>query len=480
MGMKIFELNYDRGTICSSILHFGVGNFHRAHEAYYTNLLLAEPDQKNWGICGAMILDKDEKIFKELKKKDGCYGLTVFGCSGHDEYHQIGSLVELLWGAENPTAIIDKAAQPATKIISLTITEGGYNLDKKTRAFDFSNQDILYDLKFPDRPRTVFGYIAAGLRKRMTAKGGPLTILTCDNLPHNGDVCRNSILAFFEQADPKLYHWAKDNVSFPNSMVDRITPATLSEDIPRLQKKNGYEDQTPVYCEDFVQWVIEDNFPAGRPAWERAGVIFTEDVSDYESMKLGYVNSTHQMLSFPGFLAGYRRVNEAVEDIRIADYLRQYMALDVTPYLTPPPNIDFAEYQTTFMERLRNKAVSDQLSRLCFDAANKFPVYMMPTLNAMLKVNADMKRTAFFIAAYRLFLRRCADDRGIPYEVNDPGLVENDQILIHHDDPMNFLRLSCFSGVRLESSKSFVKWYLKHCRDIELKGMLAAMEGLLV
>ena len=479
MEIKTFDLEYERKGVTSGILHFGVGNFHRAHQAYYTNMLLSDPDQRSWGICGAMILDRDEDVFRGLSKQDGCYGLTVFGRSGNNEYHRIGALTELLWGGESAAAIIDKAADPGIKIISLTITEGGYNLDNKTGKFDFSNEDIIYDLKLPKKPRTVFGYIAAGLRKRAEANAGPLTILSCDNLVHNGNACRNAFLSFFQKADARLYNWAKENISFPNSMVDRITPATLADDILKLQAINGSEDLVPVYCEDFVQWVIEDDFLAGRPAWERAGAEFTDNVSKYESMKLGYVNSTHQMLSFPGFLAGYRKVDEAVSDKRIAAYLRQYMDEDVTPYLSSPPNTSLEEYKTIFMGRLKNEAVSDQLSRLCFDAANKFPVYMAPTITAMLDANADMKRIAFIIAAYRLYLRKGKDEKGVSYVVDDQGLTENDLTLAGSNEPLDFLNLSCFSGLRLSTSERFIKEYLESCRNIEAKGVLATIEGLL-
>ena len=402
MGIQTFELTYNRNEIIPGILHFGVGNFHRAHQEYYTNMLLADTDQKHWGICGAMILERDEFIFRDLKKQKCCYGLTIFGRKGQDEYRKIGSLVELLWGIEDSAAIIEKVASPQIKIITLTITEGGYNLDRKTRKFDFSNEDFLFDLKFPEKPHTVFGYIAAGLRRRMVTNAGSLTILSCDNLPHNGDVCRDALLSFLEKADPQLCNWVKDHVSFPNSMVDRITPATLADDITKLRVLNGHVDLVPVYCEDFVQWVIEDDFAAGRPAWERVGVEFTEDVSKYELMKLGLVNSTHQMLSFPGFLAGYRKVDEAVGDVRITTYLRQYMDLDVTPYISAPLNTNLEVYKSTFMERLANKTVSDQLSRLCYDAVNKIPVYMMPRANAMLNAGAEMKRVAFLVASYRV------------------------------------------------------------------------------
>ncbi len=481
MNLQMFDLTYDRSQITPGILHFGVGNFHRAHQAYYTNkLLAAEPDQKQWGICGAMILERDEKVFKGLKKQKCCYGLTVFGRTGNVEYHKIGSIVDVLWGIGNPAAIINKIADPNIRIITLTITEGGYNLDKKTNEFDFTNNDIIYDLQFPERPRTVFGYIAAGLRKRAETKVGPITILSCDNLLHNGHVCRKSVLAFIEKADKQLYGWVKDNVSFPNCMVDRITPATSAEDIHRLREISGQEDSVPVYCEDFVQWVIEDKFLAGRPAWERVGVEFTDDVTKYEAMKLGFVNSTHLMLSVPGFLAGYRLVDEALSNTTIETYLKQYMDLDVTPYLTPPPNTDFEIYKTTFIERMKNKNVSDQVARLCFDFANKFPVFSKPIFKAILEADADTRRIAFVTASYRLYLRRGIDDKGVPYEVNDPGLSDRDQDLIKSDNPLDFLNLSCFADVDLSLSKQFVDWYLKWYKRIEEKGILNTMEELLV
>ena len=479
MSMEHFEINYDRKQARAGILHFGVGNFHRAHQAYYTNLLLAHPDQSNWGICGAMILERDEKIYQGLLNQDCTYGLTVFGRTGKNEHHQIGSIVELLWGWQNPTAIISKVADPDIKIITLTITEGGYNLAKETHDFDFSNADIIHDLALPAKPKTVFGYIAAGLRKRMADGAGAITILTCDNLPHNGKVCRNSFLSFFEKADPELFAWAQKNTSFPCTMVDRITPATVESDIKKLENLTGKSDLVPVYCEDFVQWVIEDDFIAGRPEWERVGVEFTDDVALYENMKLGYVNSTHLMLSFPGFMAGYRKVNEAVEDNRIATYLRQYMDLDVTPYMVAPPNTDIKEYREIFMERLLNNSVSDQLARLCFDVANKFPVYIRQPINAMITADADMKRVAFFLAAYRQHLQKGIDDRGAAYQFNDPGLLPEDQPLYKSHNPKDFLRVSFMADIKFENSSNFMEKYLHYCESFEKQGILMTLEELI-
>ena len=478
--MQKHEITYDRQKVTPGILHFGVGNFHRAHQQYYTHLLLADADQQAWGICGAMILERDESLFRKLTEQKGRYGLTVFGRTGEDEHYQIGSLVELLWGVQDPAAIINKAADPQIKIISLTITEGGYNLDKKTGEFDFANADIQHDLLLTEQPRTVFGYITAGLRKRILDQAGPITILSCDNLPHNGDVCRSSFLAFFKQADEAVYRWALENVSFPNTMVDRITPATLPEDIEKLQSINGFEDQAPVYCEDFVQWVIEDKFKAGRPQWERVGAEFTDNVAIYESMKLGFVNSTHSMLSFPAFFAGYRKVNDAVADERIATYLRQYMDLDVTPYLTPPPRTDFEVYKQIVMERLGNQTVSDQLSRLCFDAGNKIPMFMAHTFNAMLVHGVDLKRIAFFVAVYRQYLRSTVDEKGVAYQIVDPALTEEDFALARSEEPLDFLGASCFTKISLAASKSFGEVYTRMCLDVAEQGVLKTLEDLIV
>lgn len=479
MDIKKYDIGYDRKAIKPGILHFGVGNFHRAHQAYYTNMLLAEEDQSNWGICGAMILEKDEAIFRDLKKQDGIYGLTVCGRTGNDEYRPNGAIVKLLWGIEDAKGIINQISDPAIKIITLTITEGGYNLDRKTREFDGLNEEVMYDLHFPPIPKTAFGYIAAGLRRRMENNAGPITILSCDNLPHNGDVCRDSFLSFFKMADGKIWEWAKQNVSFPNCMVDRITPATLPSDIKRLAEISGHEDDAPVYCEDFVQWVIEDKFIAGRPAWERVGVEFTDDVGKYEAMKLGFVNSTHQMLSYPAFLAGYRKVDEAVRDEVIKEYLTQYMREDVTPYIAPPANTDLMEYQQIFMERLNNPAVSDQLARLCFDGANKIPVYNKPTMLAMLAAGADIIKPAFFVACYRKYLRSSRDEKGVSYEINDPGITSADWVLIKEEDPMAFLNMSCFSGINLQDSKQFTDKYINLCRDINEKGIITTLKELL-
>lgn len=470
---------YNRQEVKAGIAHIGVGNFHRAHEEYYTNLLLEDPDQHSWGICGIALLPSDENLVKALRSQQGEYTLTVCGRDGTDEVFRIGSLIELLWSVESPDAVIAKLADPAIRIITMTITEGGYNIDKSTGEFMLAEDSVQHDLKNPAAPSTVFGFVAAGLRRRMETDGGPVTILSCDNLQHNGNTARRAFTAFIEAQDQTLSAWVKDNVTFPNSMVDRITPAVRPADRDRLNAANGTDDAAPVYCEDFIQWVIEDKFIAGRPAWERVGAEFTDDVTAFENMKLSLLNASHTMLSYPAFLSGYRKVDDAMHDKRFARYLRDFMDKDITPYVPAPGSIDLDLYKKTLIERFGNRSVSDQLARLCFDGVSKIPVYVMPNLEKMLRDGADLTRVTFFTAVYRRYLKGCADDKGAAYTVDEPWLTDEDRRLIAGNDPVAFLGLSPFASVDLHRDARFVDLYLKMTVELEASGTLSALESIL-
>lgn len=457
---KVNPITYNRKETTCGILHIGVGNFHRAHMEFYTNALLAlDPSQKNWAISGAMLLPFDEKLYNILKEQDGIYSVTVCGRNGVDETTMIGSLQELNWALKEPEAILKRIADKDIKIISMTITEGGYNIDKATGEFMVDNEAVAADIANPSNPKTVFGFVAEGLRRRRDAGNGPVTILSCDNLQHNGNTAKKAFMTFFEAQDPELAAWAKDNVTFPNSMVDRITPATRPEDIERLNKANNLEDKAPVYCEDFIQWVIEDNFAAGRPAWEKVGVEFTDDVTAYENMKLSLLNASHTLLSYPSFLKGHRKVDAAMRDEEIVNLVREFMDIDITPYVPAPGDTDLDEYKQTLIERFGNRSVSDQISRLCFDGISKFPVYVMPNLGKMIADGKDLSRMAYLIATYRRYLKYHTDDNGEVFEVAEPWMTDRDRELIASDDPMDFLKLSAFDSVDLAGSPAFVAAY---------------------
>lgn len=479
METQVISYKYNREQVKPGILHIGVGNFHRAHEEYYTNLLLENPDQQNWGICGAMLLPSDEHLYKALKNQENEYTLTVCGRDGKDEAYRIGSLIELIWGIENPEAVIAKIADKNIRIITLTITEGGYNIEKATGEFMLEDELIKYDLQNPQTPKTTFGFIAEGLRRRKAAGNGAVTILSCDNLQHNGNTARKAFTSFIEAQDKELAAWVNENVTFPNSMVDRITPATRPEDIARLNAKNGTSDAAPVYCEDFIQWVIEDNFVAGRPAWEKVGVEFTDDVTAYENMKLSLLNASHTLLSYPSFLSGYRKVDDAMHDERIARFVRTFMDVDITPYVPAPGNTDLELYKQTLIERFGNRSVSDQVARLCFDGISKFPVYIMPNLIKMIRDHADLTRLAYLFAAYRHYLKYKTDDNGDTFEVAEPWITPEDEALIASNDPMDFLALSPFQSTDLKVADEFVHLYLQMVDAIKVKGAMPVLESIL-
>jgi mannitol 2-dehydrogenase len=419
-----------------------------------------------------MLLPGDEQLYRALKKQGNEYTLTVCGRNGKDEVHRIGSLVELIWGVENPQAVFDSIASPATRIITLTITEGGYNMDKHTGEFILNNKNVIHDLINPRVPKTVFGFIAEGLRRHREKGSGAITVLSCDNLQHNGDTAKRIFTAFITAQDAELAGWVLQNVTFPNSMVDRITPATTPSDIERLNLKNGTDDGAPVYCEDFIQWVIEDRFIAGRPAWEKVGVEFTGDITAYENMKLSLLNASHTMLSYPAFLSGYRKVDDAMHDPRFVRYLRTFMDKDITPYVPAPGNTDMELYSQTLIERFGNRSVSDQLSRLCADGVSKIPVYVMPNLTKMVCDNADLTRVAFLFAAYRHYLKY----NGESYEINEPWLTVEDLGLISSNEAVDFLGLSPFASTPLKANHQFADLFLRFVDSIKEKGILPIID----
>ncbi|MFI3267122.1 MAG: mannitol dehydrogenase family protein [Rikenellaceae bacterium] len=476
MKTNSLNISYNKQQIKSGILHFGVGNFHRAHLQCYTNQLLSDESQSSWGICGAMLMPQDERLYKVLKAQDNNYSLTVCGRDGVNETQWIGSLVELLWSGEDSEAIINKVADKDIKIITLTITEGGYNTDKSTGEFIFDNEMIQHDLENTQNPKTVFGFVAEGLRRRKMAGNGAVTILSCDNLQHNGNTCKKVFTAFIEKQDAELAEWVKTNVTFPNSMVDRITPATTIEDIDRINQTLDVVDNAPVYCEDFIQWVVEDDFIAGRPAWEKVGVEFTDDVTPYENMKLSLLNASHTLLSYPSMLSGFRKVDVAMKDDRIIKFVRTFMDKDVTPYVPAPKNTDLDVYKQTLVERFANSAVSDQIARLCGDGASKFPVYVMPIASKMVENGDDMIRVAYLIAAYRHYLKYQKDDRGETFTLFEPWLTEGDFEVINSDDAVAFLALEPFSSVDLAAHEPFKTKYLKLVEQIKAQGAMSVLE----
>lgn len=478
MRRPIKPFVYNRMKLKTGIVHIGIGNFHRAHQEFYLNKLASEPREVNWGVCGVALLPSDEALVNKLQRANNEYTLTIYGRKGDVEVENIGSLVEVIWGVKEPEAALAKMASSEVKIISMTITEGGYNIDRKSGEFDFSNALIEGDLKNPTNPKSVFGFVAEALRRRKQADNGPITILSCDNLQHNGNTAKRAFMSFFEHQDQELYEWAKEHVSFPNSMVDRIAPGVSEDDVKRINAENGTFDDAPVYCEDYAAWVVEDNFIAGRPKLEKVGVLFTHNVEIYENMKLSLLNASHTMLSYPAFLLGYRKVDEAMQDERIIDYVRDFMDVDITPYVPVPDDVSLDEYKQTLIERFQNKNVSDQLARLCFDGISKIPVYIMPNLEKMIDDGANLNRVAFFVATYRHYLKYQKDDKGATYDVKEPWLTDHDINLLKSDNPLDFLDASPFKTDVLVGSSNFVELYQKYAEAIKRDGVAMVLTQL--
>jgi mannitol 2-dehydrogenase len=457
--------DYDRSNIKTGIVHVGLGNFHRAHEAFYTDLLLNK-GEKNWGICGICLLDRDMKMYHTLVSQDGLYSLVVKEPDGHLVVSIIGSIVEYLFAPADPAAVILKMADPAVKIISLTITEGGYNYDAETGEFLFSEPGIQWDLQHPDRPETVFGYLTAAflLRKKNGIPG--LTVLSCDNIQHNGEVCERMLMTYIRESQPELTGWIEDHVTFPNCMVDRITPVTSEQDIADLKGNFAIEDRWPVVCESFIQWVVEDNFSQGRPEWEKAGVQFVDKVEPYEKMKIRLLNAGHSLLGFTGSLWGYRTIDEAVRNPSISGFLRKFMDKDVTPVLGKVEGIDLEDYKNSLIRRFANPYIGDRLSRICAESSSKIPKFLLPTIMEQLERGGPLKYSTLILAAWSRYLE---------LDAMKEILVEKAKASIS-DDPLAFLKIKPVFG-NLVQSGQFVETYIQIIEHLRKHGIEEAIRN---
>ena len=357
--------SYDRSQVTVGIVHFGVGGFHRAHQAMYVDQLMEQGKALDWGICGVGVMPFDLKMKEAMQSQDCLYTLVEKAPDGSWEPRIIGSIVQYLYAPDDPEAVIEKMADPATRIVSLTVTEGGYNFHPVTGEFDDTNPAVQADLAPGAVPATTFGLITEALVRRRSRGIEPFTVMSCDNIQGNGHMAQEVFTAFARLRDPELGEWVAGNVRFPNSMVDRITPVTTDEDRAQISERFGVEDAWPVVCEPFTQWALEDKFSAGRPPLEDVGVQVVPDVVPYELMKLRLLNASHQALCYFGYLAGYRLVHEVAQDPLFANFLLDYMNREATPTLAPVPGIDLDAYKLQLIERFSNAAVRDTVARLC-------------------------------------------------------------------------------------------------------------------
>ena len=448
---------YRRSSLKQGIVHIGVGGFHRAHQAVYIHQLLQQGNNEQWGICGVGLRPADKDMQEALEQQDYLYTLFELGDHNQCTAQVIGAISNFLFAPENPEIVIEKLASPDTRIVSLTITEGGYNIDDHSGEFDRFNPDVTYDLQHPTTPKTVFGFIAEALNRRKQRQLPAFTLMSCDNVPHNGDVARHALLSYAEMRDPALRDWIDNQVSFPNSMVDRITPMTQPEHRSLLDQQYGIDDKWPVVCEPYMQWVLEDNFCNGRPSWEKVGVQLTKDVAPYEKMKIRLLNASHSAMAYLGYISGYRYAHEVMENDGFVQFIRDFMDMDVTPSLEEVPGINLSVYKDTLIERFSNRQIGDQLARLCMDGSSKIPKFVLPTVQYLLQNKHPLQRVALIIASWALFLHRAAN-KSQDCPIQDPLAKELKSAVCRQDNLISsFLGLKNVFGSELLQSPAFLE-----------------------
>ncbi len=419
--MTLKTPNYDRRRLTPGIVHIGLGNFHRAHMAVYLDDLFNLGLGHDWAILGAGVRAPDAAMRAALKAQD-CLSTVIELDPAGKTCRRVGAMVDFLPVEPGNPGLIAAMTRPEIRIVSLTVTEGGYFIDAKTGAFDPTAPDIRADAAAPEAPGTAFGAIIAALKARRAAGIVPFTVMSCDNLPGNGTVTRNTVVGLARLSDPELAGWIEASVAFPNGMVDRITPATGPRE-RAMAESFGLSDPVPVTCEPFRQWVVEDRFPAGRPPLEQVGVTFSDEVHAFEMMKIRILNGGHAIIAYPGGLMDIEYVHEAMAHPLITAFLDKVETEEVIPYVPPVPGTDIAAYYRLIRSRFANPEVADTERRLCLDGSNRQPKFILPSVRDALAADGPVEGLALESA---LWCRYCAGttDSGTPIAPNDPNWDE--------------------------------------------------------
>ena len=416
--------DYDRAAISTGIVHLGIGSFHRAHQAVYTDSVLADGDRR-WGIVGASLRSPDTR--DALKAQDYLYTLNLRAET--ETLRVIGSLQDIVVAPENPAALIETLCRPSVAVVSLTVTEKGYYYDPATRALNEADPDIQHDLAQPAAPRTILGFLAAAIARRRELGRKPFTVLSCDNLPANGRTLHGLLSRYAQLVSPDLGSFVRHEIPCPDTMVDRIVPATTDDDRQRLRDTLGIDDHWPVVAEPFTQWVIEDRFCSGRPAWDEAGATFVTDVAPFESMKLRMLNGSHSALAYLGYLSGYETVAEAMRDDALAGFAEGLMT-DAMPTLDLPSTIDVGAYKASLLARYRNNALRHRTQQIAMDGSQKLPQRILGPIRDRLAKGLPIERHALVVAAWMRYVTGM-DERGQPIDVRDPLAKSFRDVLQH-------------------------------------------------
>jgi mannitol 2-dehydrogenase len=407
---------YDRKALTPGIVHIGLGNFHRAHMAVYLDDLFGMGLGHDWAILGAGVREGDARMRDALKAQD-CLSTVIELDPKGKSARRVGSMIDFLAVQADNAALIAAMARPESRIVSLTVTEGGYFINPATGQFDPSHPEIVADAANPHR--TAFGAIIAALKARRAAGIAPFTVMSCDNLPGNGHVTKDAVTGLARIKDAALADWIAANVAFPNGMVDRITPATGPREREMAASFGLGDDPVPVTCEPFRQWVLEDNFPSGRPAFEKVGVTLTPHVHNFEMMKIRILNGGHATIAYPGGLMDIEYVHEAMANPLIKGLLDKVEINEIIPYIPPVPDTNIGDYYRKIVERFSNPEIADTERRLCLDGSNRQPKFIVPSIRDALAAGGSVDGLALVSA---LWCRYChgTTDSGTPIPPNDP------------------------------------------------------------
>ena len=406
--------DYDLAGVGIGIVHLGLGAFHRAHQAVFTDALLARDPR--WGILGVSM--KTPRATAALAAQDGLYSVLERSQAGVS-LRVIGAVRATLFAGGDPGALVARLAAPHVHVVTLTVTEKGYCHDPASGALDFAHPDIVHDLAEPAAPRSAVGFLVAGLAARRAAGAGPLNVVCCDNLPHNGRTLAGLVRAFAQRRDPALAAWIDAHAAFPCTMVDRIVPATTDADVAEAARRLGVADLAPVVAEPYNSWVIEDRFAAPRPAWEQAGAQLVSDVLPFETMKLRLLNGSHSTMAYLGFLLGHVYIWQASADPLLAGLVERQMADEIAPTLAAPPGVDLAAYGRQLMERFRNPALPHRTYQIAMDGSQKLPQRLLGTVRDRLAAGAPIRHLALAVAGWIRYASG-EDEHGAPIAVQDP------------------------------------------------------------
>jgi mannitol-1-phosphate/altronate dehydrogenase len=472
LSSKVAFPTYDRAALAPGIVHIGVGGFHRAHQAVFLDELAEQQVSRDWGVTGVGL--RSGKGRQELLSQD-CLYTVLQRAPDRDAARVVGVLRDYLYGPEDPAAVLSALASPATKIVSLTVTGNGYGVDSAGRL-DLDDPGVARDLARSTQPASVLGYLVESLRRRRDAGTAPFTVLSCDNIPRNGATARNAVVSFAALRGGNLADWIDANVAFPASVVDRITPETTAEHRRLLTEEFGIRDRGPVVSEEYLQWVIEDEFCNGRPPLEEVGAQFVTDATPYELNKKRLLNGSHCALGYLGYLCGHERMDEAMSDPLLSRYAEALMDEEVGPLLPRMLGLDLAGYKRTLLTRFANPRIGDRLQRLCGRGSTKMPAYLLPSLTEAMERGLPHDKLTLAVAAWIHYLR------GVDFDGNRIA-VEDDlkatlQPLARSADVRSLLQVRSVFGALAEDD-AFVGRLEEALRSFDRRGPAATIEACL-